>query len=281
MKNVLLTGSCGFIGSHLLEELMKNKNLEIAIVDDLSTGKLKNLPASYIVKGNLFIGKKIQDWKTNEKFDIIYHLAAKANTRANGTREFEDNIMATEAVCKLLKSNGRIIFSSSCAVYGNQRIVTEESPYQPISLYGYSKWMNELTIKANCKNYTIFRFSNVFGERQNGATEMGLVGVIEYNLKNNTKMKVFNEGVNFRDYIYVKDVVNALINVKKKEIYQIGRNTTYMTLDLVKTSGVKWTYGANNTEVDTIKLDNSKLLKTGWKPTLNVVNYIGILNEKT
>ncbi|KKL66913.1 hypothetical protein LCGC14_2140250, partial [marine sediment metagenome] len=268
-------------GSHLLEELIKNKNLEIAIVDDLSTGKLKNLPASYIVKGNLFIGKKIQDWKTNEKFDIIYHLAAKANTRANGTREFEDNIMATEAVCKLLKSNGRIIFSSSCAVYGNQRIVTEESPYQPISLYGYSKWMNELTIKANCKNYTIFRFSNVFGERQNGATEMGLVGVIEYNLKNNTKMKVFNEGANFRDYIYVKDVVNALINVKKKEIYQIGRNTTYMTLDLVKTSGVKWTYGANNTEVDTIKLDNSKLLKTGWKPTLNVVNYIGILNEKT
>ncbi len=279
MKNVLLTGGCGFIGSHLLEELIKNKDYKITVVDDLSTGKVSNFPNSYY--DYRFIRRRIQDIKWDIKFDIIYHLAAKANTRATGLVEFEDNIMATETVTKMLKPDGHLIFSSSCAVYGNQDIVTEESPYCPISYYGCSKQVNELTIKLDCKNYTIFRFSNVFGERQDGSNEMGLIGVIDYHLKNNKTMQVFNQGENERDYIYVKDVVKALITARGNSPYQVGTFKTYKTLDLVKLSKVKWTFGIGNTEVDTIKLDNSKLLKTGWKPTLNVVNYIRGLNEKT
>jgi len=270
MKEVLLTGSCGFIGSHLLEELLNDKSLNITCVDDLSTGKKSNLPlGSYQIWYH-----KIQSFKTIKKFDVIYHLAAKANTRANGTKEFEDNVMATEAVVKMLKPNGRMVFSSSCAVYGNQKVVTEESPYQPISLYGYSKWHNELTIRENCKKYTIFRFSNVFGERQDGSGEMGLVGILEYSLKTHKRVNVFNKGENYRDYIYVKDVANALINVNKKDIYQIGQNKIYKTKDLVNLSGVSWIYGRNNSEVDSIRLINTKLLKTGWEPTLEVTEYL-------
>ena len=272
MKEILITGGLGFIGSHLVEELVKNENYKITIIDDLSTGKLSNLPSSIKLPDiNL---SKIQDFKTNKKFDIIFHLGAKANTREKGMNDFIDNVMATETVTKMLKPDGRIVFSSSCAVYGNQEFVTEESSFQPISPYGYSKWMNELTIKNNCKNWTIFRFSNVFGERQDGSNEMGLIGVIDYHLKNNKEMQIFNQGENYRDYVYVKDVVKAMTTIKKKGIFQVGQNKTYNTLDLVKLSGVKWVYGTYNNEVKSIKLDNAKIKKEGWKPTLEVIQYI-------
>lgn len=272
MKEVLLTGGAGFIGSHLLEELVKNKDYNITVIDDLSTGKINNIHK--LLKYINFYKGKVQIFDFNKKFDIIYHLAAKANTREKGLKDFEDNVMATEAVCKMLKPDGHLYFSSSCAVYGNQTMVTELSPFKPISPYGYSKWMNELTIRLNCKNWTIFRFGNVFGERQDGSTEMGLVGVISYNLKHITEMEVFNNGENERDYIYVKDVVKALISVSKQDIYQVSQNKTYKTIELVNLSGVKYRIGRNNTEVSSIQLDNTKLKQLGWSPTLSVTYYI-------
>jgi UDP-glucose 4-epimerase len=270
MKKILVTGGLGFIGSHLVEELLKNPNYNITVVDDLSTGKLSNIDTTKVTT----IIERIQDFIWDKKFDIIYHLGAKANTREKGLKDFEDNVMATEAVVKLLKPNGRIIFSSSCAVYGDQPYVTETSPFQPISPYGYSKWMNELTIRNACKKWTIFRFSNVFGERQDGSNEMGLIGVIEYHLKNGLIMSVFNNGNNYRDYIYVKDVVKALTTVINTGIYQVGSKKSYKTQDLVDISGVWWTDGASNNEVHSIQLDNTKLKRTGWKPTLAVDDYV-------
>jgi len=274
-KEVLITGGAGFIGSHLLDELLKNKNYNITVVDDLSTGKLRNLPGLYVDPKPIELHiKKIQNLKLEKQFDIIYHLAAKANTREKGMNDFIDNVMSTEAVVKLLKPNGHIYFSSSCAVYGDQPYVTETSSFRPISPYGYSKWTNELTIKDYCKNWTIFRFSNVFGERQDGSNEMGLIGVIDYHLKKDKVMRVFNHGNNYRDYIHVKDIVKALVTINKKDIFQIGQNKTYKTLDLVKLSGVKWIYGACNNEVNYIELDNTKIKKEGWKSTLSVIQYI-------
>ena len=280
-KEILVTGGAGFIGSHLLEELIKNKNYNITVVDDLSTGKIENI-SSLLPFKVVFYKKRIQDMISffeREKFDIIYHLGAKANTREKGMGDFIDNVMATESVVKMLRPNGHVYFSSSCAVYGDQKFVAEESPFQPISPYGYSKWMNELTIKDNCKNWTIFRFSNVFGERQDGASEMGLVGVIEYHLKNNKTITVFNQGKNYRDFIYVKDVVKALTTIHKTDIFQIGQNKIYNVLDLVKLSEVIYKFGAYNKEVESIKLDNTKIKKEGWKPTLEVTEYIERLKK--
>ena len=281
MKDILISGGCGFIGSHLLEELIKNRNYNITIVDDLSTGKYSNISFCLDSKNLInFYFHKIQDCKINKQFDIIYHLAAKANTREKGLKDFEDNVIATEAITKLLKPNGRIIFSSSCAVYGDQAIVTEESPFQPISPYGYSKVVNELTIKRDCKYYNIYRFSNVFGERQDGSNEKGLIGVIEYCLKNNKTIEVFNKGRNYRDYIYVKDVVRALLLPIQRDILQVGRNKLYNTLELVELAGLNYKYGQNNKEVDIIKLNNSKLIRLGWNHTIEVVDYINNLKNE-
>jgi len=274
MKKILVTGGCGFIGSHLLEELVKNKNYKITIIDDLSTGNKSNMIHLLPLTNICLYSERIQDLIIDEKYDIIYHLAAKANTREVGLGDFIDNVESTEAVVKLLKPNGHIYFSSSCAVYGNQVIATEESPFKPISPYGYSKWMGELIIKNNCKNWTIFRFANVFGERQDGSNEMGLLGVISYHIKKNIKMNVFNNGENERDYIYVKDVVKAMLDTHKKDVFQVGSFKTYKTIDIVEFSGVDYQFSGNNNEVKSIKLDNTKLRKLGWNPTLNVMDYI-------
>jgi len=272
MKQILITGGAGFIGSHLVEELIKNKNYNITVIDDMSSGCWDNI-CGFINKKQI-IEEKLQNININKRFDIIYHLAAKINARDKCLTILEDNVMATETVVKLLKPNGHICFSSSCAVYGNQKEVTETSPFKPINPYGYSKIINEMTIKRCCKNHTIFRFSNVFGKRQDGSNENGLIGIIDYHLKNNKTMSVFNQGKNYRDYIYVKDVVNALTTINKQGIFQIGSNKTYNTLDLVKLSKVKWIYGETYDEVDNIKLNNKKLKKEGWKPTLEVTDYI-------
>jgi len=281
-KEILITGGAGFIGSHLVEELCKYKNYNITVIDDLSTGKLDNLPTPSILKKpiELYIDK-IQNVKLDKKFDLIWHLAASISTRETGMEGYINNVMATEVTTKMLKPNGHIYFSSTYAIYGKQKYVSENSTIKPISPYGYAKWMNELTIKDNCKNWTIFRFSNVFGERQNGSEDMGLIGIIEYNLKNNTAIKVFNKGKNSRDYTYVKDIVKALTTINKKDIFQLGRSETYNTLKLVKLSGVKWSYGDCNDEVNSIKANNTKILQEGWKPTLSVTEYIERLkNEK-
>ncbi len=274
MKEVLVTGGAGFIGSHLVEELIKNKNYNITVVDTLSTGKMSNIKES-LFSGKVFLMiSKIQQLNYKEKFDIIYHLGAKANTREKGMDDFINNAMATEAVTKMLKPNGRIIFMSSCVIYGNQKFVTEESPLQPTTPYGYSKWMNELIIKNNCKNYTIFRCANVFGERQGGSNKGGLIGIISYHLKNKTIIPIFSQGESNRDYVYVRDVVKAIIIINKKGTFQIGQNKTYNTLDLVKLSGVEWHYGGYGSEATSIKVDNTKIKKEGWKPTLEVTEYI-------
>ncbi len=270
MKEVLVTGGAGFIGSHLVEELIKNKNYKITIVDTLSTGKMSNIKES-LFSGKVFLMiNKIQQLKYKEKFDIIYHLGAKADVREKGMEGFVNNAMATEAVTKMLKPNGHFYFTSSCVVYGDQRFVTEESPLRPTTPYGYSKWMNELIIKDNCKNYTIFRCANVFGERN----RRGLISIIGSHIKNNKVMQVFNQGEDWRDYIYVKDVVKVLTAITKKGIFNIGQNQIYNTLDLVKLSGVKWVYGAYEKKAISVKVDNTKLKKEGWNPTLTIIQYI-------
>jgi len=93
-------------------------------------------------------------------------------------------------------------------------------------------------------------------------------------------MSVFNQGENNRDYVYVKDVISALIKIKEKGVFQIGNCKEYNTLDLVKLSGVKWAYGVyNDNEMATIKLDNTKIKKLGWNSTLKVTEFIQKMKE--
>ena len=179
MKNIIITGGCGFIGSNLAEKLIKNYN--IIIIDDLSVGNINNIKE--IKKKIKFIKADIN--KINSlKYPIfknIYafiHLAAKAEIIISNSKEqkyFNDNVSSVMSSLIFCKKNNikKFIFASSASVYGDSgvRKVKENSHLKPVHFYGFTKQVSENVIKnysrINNINYTILRFFNVYGKRSN------------------------------------------------------------------------------------------------------------------
>lgn len=172
MKNILITGGAGFIGSNLAEFLIKKK-FNVYIIDDLSVGKRENITNKKIhfYKMNIL---KIDNLKLKKKIDVIIHLAAKAEILISKEKEkiySESNLNALQHLLNFAskKKVKKIIFASSASIYGdtkNKRI-NEKFPSDPKHFYAYTKWIGEKMIinysKINNINYTIFRFFNIYG----------------------------------------------------------------------------------------------------------------------
>ena len=228
---ILVTGGAGFIGSHLVEELISNEN-EILIFDNCLTGKKENLK----ITGNFkFI---IDDFGSEnsleeiEKFDpdVCFHLAAQSSVVVsveNPALDFEHNILQPIKLIKvLLKSNcKKLVFTSSGGtIFGEPSVIpTAEEDYadEPESPYGVAKKrLNEL-IKIMTKNsnlkYSILNLSNVYGPRQDPHGEAGVVSIFANKYLNKQEPIIFGDGEQTRDYIYVSDVISALIKASKIE----------------------------------------------------------------
>tara|TARA_B100000795_G_C22780346_1_gene431972 strand:- start:695 stop:1690 length:996 start_codon:yes stop_codon:yes gene_type:complete len=238
-NNILITGGAGYIGSHIVEELVKQKN-NVFILDNLITGfkELINKKAIFI-KGdikNITLVKKII--KKNNINSII-HLAAYLNVseaEKNKKKYSQNNIKGTFNIIKACEnSNVRsIIFSSSCSVYGNVKgSVSERKKLNPQGYYAYTKYKGEEIIKKNAKKYNykyaILRYFNVVG-----ASESGKIGEIEIShnhlfkniaassLKKNPIINIFGDNYNtkdgscIRDYMHVVDLANIHIESLKK-----------------------------------------------------------------
>lgn len=232
---ILVTGGAGFIGSHLVDYLI-SLNHYVCIVDNLSTGRLQN-----VNKKASFYQMDIADPKLIELFldkrpEIVYHLAAQisvpesikdpltdAQTNITGTLNLLD-------ACRIYNVK-KIIYSSSAAVYGNasQLPITEESPIMPVSPYGISKYTVECYLKIYAMlyglNYTILRYANVYGERQNSGTEGGVVAIFADKLSKSVSVEIYGDGEQTRDFIYVKDVVSANIAALtngNNDVFNIG-----------------------------------------------------------
>lgn len=223
---VLVTGGAGFIGSHVVEEHV-NSGDQIIIVDDFSMGKWENIPKSGAVT---VYEKSITDYKfiekllIEEKFDVIYLLAAIASVADTIERPFESHLVNQEAnlvILETIRTNKlsvqRIIFASSAAVYGNlPKVPKEESdPVLPDTAYAIDKYATERFVLAYSHLYQIptvaFRFFNVYGPRQNPKSPYsGVLSIAANALKNDSVFKVFGDGLQTRDFVYVKDVVQAL-----------------------------------------------------------------------
>jgi len=255
MKNKLtccITGGLGFIGSHLAEKIPG-----CTIIDDLSSGRLDNLKD----KTNF---KKIDLLDYNEKFDLVIHLAADIDARDDNIETFYKNLKLTEKAISLTKD--RIIFASSAAVYGDVLKAKETDALYPFKKYGYYKYLSEELIKSRCKNYTIFRFGNVFGERQ----KEGLIA----KLKRKENIDVYNLGKGQRDYIYVADIVDAIVNYQDNGIFNLGTGENVNTLDIVKSAKVKYKMIEAFKEIIFSSLDSKKMRDKGWKTTLTAKEYL-------
>jgi len=231
MNRVLITGGAGFIGSHFVEELVNQDNCEIVVVDNLSTGKLSNiekyLDRIYFVKGDI-LDLPLMREIFKHRINTIIHLAAELRVPVSIEKPEFVNEVNVNGTINLLNMAGvygsEFIFASSCAVYGKKNsAVSETSVTSPISPYGVSKLSAEYYIKCFSKLYginsLIFRFFNVYGNRQNADSPYsGVISVFLKNMKANKICKIYGTGRQCRDFVYVKDLVRAVMKVHQSRL---------------------------------------------------------------
>ncbi len=255
VKKILITGGLGLIGSNLAIKLT-NLGYKVTIVDDFSTGKIKNIPNS--IKKKISIHKKSI---LNEKFltkivrknDYIFHLAAFVgvkNVMSNKIKSIETNISGTEKILRLSsKFNKKVMIASTSEVYGkNKNNFLKENDNYVIGnsnifrwSYAASKIVDEFLSKAyfyeKKLKVLIIRFFNVVGPKQTGSYGMVIPRFVEAALKNKD-IKVYGNGKQTRTFLHVDDATNALVSLMKKNYFNdtlnIGGNSNISIQNLAK-----------------------------------------------
>lgn len=251
--NFLVTGGAGFIGSHLVEELLADGH-KVMVIDNFSTGRLENL---FIHPQLKFIAKDIltcQPEDFPEPIDGIAHLAATASVPtswSNPLSAHHNNLSATVWVIELCQrlSIPRLVYTSSAAVYGDQSQlpITEDRPTNPIAPYGWQKLFSEqyASLFAQKVGFSFIglRLFNVFGPRQlPDSTYSGVISIFTKAISQGNPVIIYGDGQQIRDFVYVKDVAWALKQALTTErestsslVCNIGGGTAISLIDLVKT----------------------------------------------
>ena len=224
-KKALVTGGAGFIGSHLTEKLHQN-NIEVLVVDNLLTGKKENL-LSLDLENTIYgdVGSE-ETLKIIKNFnpDVCFHLAAQSSvviSVEDPLLDFEHNLLQPVQLIKTLLETDckQFIFTSSGGtIFGEPEVIpTSEDDYagEPASPYGLAKKkLNELIevmLQNETMSYSILNLSNVYGPRQDPHGEAGVMSIFTGKLINNETPTIYGDGKQTRDYVYVLDVVDALI----------------------------------------------------------------------
>ncbi len=264
MKNILITGGAGYIGSHIAE-LLLNKNNNIFIIDNLARGSKKLLNKRvFFIKQNIVNYEKVKKILIQNKIDSIIHLAALTDVQdseKNKLKYFKNNILGTQKLIEATEDSyvKNIIYSSSAGIYGNSKSpVNENSKIKPINNYALTKLKGEEIIKKYSKkfkyNFCILRYFNVCG-----ASPSGKIGIINNKnkslfkiiasqaLKKNPMVNIFGnnfktkDGTCIRDYIHVSDLAsihNLMLKYinKKNKSYTLncGYGKGYSVLEVIK-----------------------------------------------
>jgi len=263
---VLITGVAGFIGSHIAQELLKRSDIEIVGFDNISSGLESNLELlRSLDTHNKFTFYKVdirdfdamQEAIKEHKIDRIFHLAALVSVQEsidNPMKSGSINVGGTHNVLELARVNGikRVMFSSSAAVYGDEPTLPkdEDSVVQPISPYGLEKSIGEQYMKVYSDVYgleaVVFRYFNVYGERQDPASDYsGVISIFNDKLKEGTIPTIFGDGKQYRDFVYVKDVARANIAAMdlesvKYEVICVGTSAKTSIYDVFKAFSARY-----------------------------------------
>ena len=246
---ILITGGCGFIGSHVADKFLKEGH-KIFIIDNLSTGKKENVKGKHKFYNLNVADRKCEEVFKINKFDIVIHMAAQVDVKTSIEHPYLDsksNLVGLTNILDLSSRYGvkKFIFASSAAVYGNIESVPilEEFPKNPISPYGMSKSVGEFYCEKWREIYGLetvcFRFSNVYGPRQGLVGESGVISIFMQRLLSRQDMIIFGDGMQTRDFIYVEDLACAIYkSIKYSDctgIYNLSTNTEKSLKDLTET----------------------------------------------
>jgi len=220
-----VTGGAGFIGSHIVDRLLSD-GLEVTVIDNLSTGRLENVAHHQGKKGFHFIKGDIRNLedvrKTVGDADAVFHLAAIVNVPLSIKDPLLANDVNVRGTLNLLEASlkeniQRFVYVSSCAVYGEARYlpINEEHRIMPLSPYGISKFTAEhycrIFHKIHGLKAVCLRFFNVYGPRQSEGPYSGVITQFMNRLKQRKPPIIYGDGEQTRDFVYVKDVVEATI----------------------------------------------------------------------
>ncbi len=290
-KKVLVTGGAGFIGSHLVEKLLKN-NMRVLVVDNLLTGKKTNLDSLEnvdIIYEDLGSDESIREI---EKFnpEICFHLAAQSSvviSVKDPLLDFEHNLLQPIKLLQTLIRTDckKFVFSSSGGtIFGEPNVIpTSEIDFagEPVSPYGVAKKkLNDLIVlmlENEKMSYSILNLSNVYGPRQDPHGEAGVMSIFTGKMLNNEKPTIYGDGNQTRDYVYVADVVSALIKSSENDndlFLNIGTGIETSVNELVSLIALKTSWDGEpvykpqrDGELLRSVLNNNKAMKSlGWKP---------------
>ena len=227
-----MTGGAGFIGSNLADKLIEMGH-DVIIVDDLSTGKRSNVnDNTTFYKLDITNNDELSKIFEKEKIDVVNHHAAQVSVSlsvSNPELDKRVNVDGTKNIVDNCNKFGikKIIFSSSAAVYGDtsELPINEDTSTHPTSPYGKHKLEAEEIIKNSGLNYTIFRYANVYGPRQDVSPESGVISIFCNNMIDEKDIIIHGEGEQTRDFVFVNDVVSANILALEsgdRQIFVIG-----------------------------------------------------------
>lgn len=293
-KEVVVTGAAGFIGSHLCRTLLE-QGAKVTAYDNLYSGKIKFIEDLTDKEGFTFVQKDIRDTAALEEAtknsEVIFHLAAQTSVPFSMENPQEDckiNVVGTVNVLEAAKKAGaRLVFASSCAVYGNpERPTPETHPTKPIAFYGLTKLLGENYLRFYQEIYglevVMLRIFNVYGPNCHGV----LYDFLNKLQKTPDKLEILGTGKQSRDFVYIADMVNALLKAATVpeaagQAFNIGTGKTTSVAELAKmlinilklknveiyfTGGQAWAG-----DMDITQADNSKATKLlQWKPQVSL-----------
>lgn len=290
---ILVTGGAGFIGSHVVDALVREGH-QVVVVDDLSMGRREQVsPAARFHQVDIRQRDAIGEVFRAERPELINHHAAQGNLRRSMEEPSFDasvNTVGSLILLELSLAYGVrkfVYISSGGAVYGEpQRLPVDEChPIRPLSAYGVSKYSVEQYLDlfggASGLDYTILRYGNVYGPRQDPRGEAGVVAIFSRQMLAGQRPTIFGDGTKTRDYVHVDDIVRANLLVMGEtraagRVYNLGLGrevSDRQIFELVRSAvgvTVEPTLAAKRAgEIDRICLDASRAkAELGWEPTI-------------
>lgn len=294
--NVLVAGGAGFIGSHLIDSLLKEGHTVVCadklIMGDQNIAHLKNNPAFKFYDYELADQELVNQIFAENKIDAVYHLAANSDIQKGGKEpsiDFNDTFLTTRALLEGMRKAGvkKMFFASTSAVYGEMldvELTETTGGLMPVSYYGGAKLASEAVISSYVSmcdmGAVIFRFPNVIGPRLTHGVIFDFIKKLQ---KNPHELEILGDGTQCKPYIYVYDLVDAIVRLTKEFnpgeiVYNLSVNSEGTTVTRIAEivaeelglSNVKFAYTGGDRgwkgDVPRFKYDISKVLATGWEP---------------